>query len=171
MVWHSTPSGQGLIAPWNAYHFRPSAKPKSCSYSSASCLRLEHRELALHECVAVSSERSPVVGLELLDLTALHSLPWALMADMVGRLVEPAVVADDEYMVVGDGAEGLVVHGVCAVHRLGFVGIRCQRSNGHRESDEVANECHPSRGGTAKLDAVPPEVEGSGANHQDEGRS
>ena len=74
-------------------------------------------------------------------------------------------------MVVGDGAEGLVLHGVCAVRRLGFVGTRCQRSNGRRESDEVANECHPSRGGAAKLDAVPPEVEGSGANHQDEGRS
>ena len=77
--------------------------------------------------------------------------------------------ADDVRVVVGDGLEGLVLHGD-AVHPLGFVGTRCQRSNGRSESDEVANECHPSRGGAAEFDAIPPEVEGSGANHQDEGR-
>jgi hypothetical protein len=32
----------------------------------------------------------------------------ALMADVIGQLVKPAVVADDEDVVVGYGAEGLV---------------------------------------------------------------
>jgi len=40
----------------------------------------------------------------------MHPLPGALMADMIGQLVKPAVVADDEDVVVGDGAEGLVLH-------------------------------------------------------------
>ena len=74
----------------------------------SSRLRLEHRELALHECVAVASESPAVVGLEPLDLPALHSLPRALMAYMIGQLVKPAIVADDKDVVVGDGAEGLV---------------------------------------------------------------
>jgi hypothetical protein len=80
---------------------------RSCSRTGAfaSRLRLEHRELAPHERVAVAGE-CPVVGLELLDLPAMHCLPWALMADLFGdELVEGAIAADDEDVVVGDGAE------------------------------------------------------------------
>ena len=40
----------------------------------------------------------------------MHALPWALLADVVRQLVKPAVVIDDEDVVVGDGAEGLVLH-------------------------------------------------------------
>jgi hypothetical protein len=39
----------------------------------------------------------------------MHCLPWALMADLIGQLFKPAVVADDEDVVVGGGAEGLVL--------------------------------------------------------------
>ena len=46
-------------------------------------------------------------------------------------------MAEHEHELVGDGAVGLVLHGVRAVHRLGFVGIRCQRSNGRRESERL----------------------------------
>ena len=113
-----------------------------------------------------------MLGLEGLDLAAVLTLPRSLLANLLGHeLVELAIAADHEDVVVGDGAEGLVLHGICAVHPLGFVGNRCQHSNGRSESDEVADERHPSRGGAAEFDAIAPEVEGSGANHQGEGRS
>ena len=47
-------------------------------------LRLEHREPGFNERVAVSSECPTVVGLELLNVAAMHSLPWALMANVIG---------------------------------------------------------------------------------------
>ncbi len=71
---------------------------------------LEHGELALHERVAIARVCPAVVGLELLDLAAVHSLPRALLADVIRQFVKSAIVADDEDVVVGDGAEGLVLH-------------------------------------------------------------
>ena len=45
------------------------------------------------------------------DRAAVLTLPRALLANIVGdELVEGAVAADHEDVVVGDGAEGLVLH-------------------------------------------------------------
>ena len=52
------------------------------SCGGSSHFRLEHRELAAHECIAVSSQRQAVLWLELLDLAAVHALPGALMAHL-----------------------------------------------------------------------------------------
>jgi hypothetical protein len=41
-----------------------------------------------------------------------RALPWALLADVFGdELVERTVAAEHEDVVVGDGAEGSVLHG------------------------------------------------------------
>lgn len=38
----------------------------------------------------------------------MHALPRPAVADAIGQLIELPVPADDEHVVVGDGAEGLV---------------------------------------------------------------
>ncbi len=64
---------------------RNALTPQTVGALAISRLRLEYRELALHKRVAIARECAAVVSLELLDLAAVHSLPRALMADVIGQ--------------------------------------------------------------------------------------
>jgi hypothetical protein len=76
----------------------------------SSRLQLEHRELALHQSVAVACERQAILRLELLDLTALHALPRPFVADVIWEVGEGFVCpADQVQVVVGEGAEGVAL--------------------------------------------------------------
>ena len=88
------------------HSLRPRLSRRKCR---ALDFRLEHRVLAPHQRVAILCERQPALGLELVELAAVHALPRPLMLDLYrDDLVEGAVAADHEHVVVGDGAEGLV---------------------------------------------------------------
>ena len=59
--------------------------------------------------------------LEFVDVATVHALPGALLPNMYGDgLVEGAVAADHEDVVVGDGAEGLILHGQIGALELAF---------------------------------------------------
>ena len=76
-----------------------------------SALRLEHGGFAYHECVTLLLDVAEILCGEVRHLAPVLTLPRALLANVVGDdLVEGAVAADDEDVVVGDGAEGLVSH-------------------------------------------------------------
>ena len=76
------------------------------------CLRLEHGGLAPHERIALLLDVDEVVGVEVGEFATMLTLPRTLPANAVGDdLVEGAVAADHEDVVVGVGAEGLVLHG------------------------------------------------------------
>lgn len=58
--------------------------------------------------VAVPCKSEAIVALQFDDITAVHDLPWALMADVIGEPLELTVPADQMDVVVGDGAQGLI---------------------------------------------------------------
>jgi len=82
-----------------------------------SRLRLECRRGCSHQHITVLGEVQPILGLQLVDFPAAHALPRAAMSDVIGEIVEAALPADDDYVVVGDGAEGLV-HGAALARAL-----------------------------------------------------
>ena len=74
-------------------------------------LRLEHGEIASHERVALLLDVEEVLCGEVRHLAPVLTLPATLLPNIFwDELVEPAVAADHEHVVVGDGAEGLVAH-------------------------------------------------------------
>ena len=63
---------------------RPITRADLVSSQARSHIRLEHRYLALHECVSVARECQAVFGLQQINLTPVHALPRALLADLLG---------------------------------------------------------------------------------------
>jgi len=75
-----------------------------------SHFRLEHGELASHECIAVRGKRKAVLGLELGDVAAAHRLPRTEMSDLVWQVGDSFVYpADQMNVVVGEGAEDVAL--------------------------------------------------------------
>jgi hypothetical protein len=73
--------------------------------------RLEHRQLAPHERIALLLDVEEVLGVEVRQLASMLDLPRTTIGNVVGHArVELPVPTDDEQVVVGDGAEGLVLH-------------------------------------------------------------
>jgi hypothetical protein len=81
--------------------------------TSELVLRLEYRELALHERIAVARERQAILGLEVRDLAAVHYLPRPLMSDVIRQTFKLAVSADDEHVVVGCPPEVRTARSAC----------------------------------------------------------
>ena len=59
-----------------------------------SCLRLEHRELAVHEHVPIAREPQAKVAFQIGDVAAAQDLPGPLLATPIGELFELSIPAD-----------------------------------------------------------------------------
>jgi hypothetical protein len=78
-----------------------------------------------------------VLGLEALYLAAVLTLPRALPANVFGdALVEGAISADHEDVVVGDGAEGLIAHAMeLGIERGASAGMRADAGDSSAAGD------------------------------------